>query len=66
MKLDVRTPIGMMFALDGAVLSVYGKVADQTDAVRKAGGNVTLVWGGVLLVFGVVMLMLAWRGRKAQ
>jgi hypothetical protein len=65
MKLDVRTPIGMMFALDGAVLSIYGAAVDQADAVKKAGGNVTLLWGGVMVVFGVVMLGLAWRGRRA-
>jgi hypothetical protein len=40
-------------------------VVDQAEAVKKAGGNVTLLWGGVLLVFGLVMLGLAWRGKKA-
>jgi hypothetical protein len=65
MKLDVRTPIGGMFALDGAVLALYGLFGDQTDALRKAGMNVTLVWGVVLLLFGGVMLGLALRARKA-
>jgi hypothetical protein len=66
MKLDVRTPIGAMFALDGAVLAIYGLAADQAEAVKKAGGNVTLIWGVVLLVFGASMLGLAWRGRRAE
>ena len=65
MKLDVRTPIGAMFALDGVVLAIYGVAVDQADAVKKAGGNVTLVWGVVLMVFGAVMLGLAWRGRSS-
>jgi hypothetical protein len=65
MKLDVRTPIGAMFALDGAVLAIYGVAVDQADAVKKSGGNVTLIWGVVLLVFGGAMLALAMRGRKA-
>lgn len=65
MKLDVRTPIGAMFALDGVVLSIYGLAADQSDAIQKAGGNVTLTWGLVLLVFGGAMLGLAIRGRKS-
>jgi hypothetical protein len=65
MKLDVRTPIGAMFALDGAVLAIYGLAVDQADAVKKSGGNVTLIWGVVLLVFGGVMLGLAIRGRKS-
>ena len=64
MKLDVRTPIGAMFALDGAVLAIYGAVSDQTDAIHKAGGNVTLIWGLVLVVFGAAMLGLAWRARR--
>ena len=64
MKLDVRTPIGAMFALDGAVLTAYGAATNQADAIRKAGLNVTLVWGIVLLVFGSAMLALALRARR--
>jgi hypothetical protein len=66
MKLDVRTPIGAMFALDGAVLAVYGAFGNQADAIKKAGGNVTLIWGIVLLAFGAGMLTLASRARKAE
>jgi tellurite resistance protein TehA-like permease len=66
MKLDVRTPIGAMFVLDGAVLAIYGGVVDQTDAIRKAGGNVTLIWGLVLLAFGATMLGLAVRSYRAK
>jgi hypothetical protein len=67
MKLDVRTPIGAMFAIDGMVLTIYGLVRDQSEALRKAGGlNVTLVWGVVLLVFGATMLGLAFRAKKAK
>jgi hypothetical protein len=65
MKLDVRMPIGAMFALDGLVLTIYGAVTNQADAIKKAGGNVTLIWGVVLLVFGGAMLGLALRGRRA-
>jgi hypothetical protein len=63
MKLDVRTPIGAMFALDGAVLALYGLVADQTAAIKKTGGNITLIWGVVLVIFGATMLVLARRDR---
>jgi hypothetical protein len=65
MKLDVRTPIGAMFALDGAVLAVYGLVADQASAIKKTGGNITLIWGVVLFAFGAAMLGLAFRGRHS-
>jgi hypothetical protein len=63
MKLDVRTPIGAMFALDGAVLALYGLIADQTAAIKKTGGNITLIWGVVLVIFGATMLGLARRDR---
>ena len=66
MKLDVRTPIGAMFALDGALLTIYGMAADQTEAIKKAGVNVTFTWGVVLFVFGAVMLGLAIQGRRAD
>jgi hypothetical protein len=63
MKLDVRTPIGGMFTLDGLVLAGYGLFGDQSDAIRKAGMNITLVWGIVLVAFGGTMLGLALRDR---
>jgi hypothetical protein len=62
-KLDVRLPIGGMFAIDGLVLAGYGLLGDHADAVRKAGMNITLGWGVVLLVFGGTMLGLALRSR---
>lgn len=70
MKLDVRIPIGLMFALVGLLLVVYGIVADRAIYTRSLGVNVNLWWGLVLLVFGLVMLALArgvgrW-GRKTE
>lgn len=66
MGLDIRTPIGAMFAILGAILSVYGLVtAGDADLYRHSLGlNVNLWWGLVLLIFGVVMLLLG-RGGKA-
>jgi hypothetical protein len=66
MKLDVRTPIGAMFALDGALLTIYGLAVDQTEAIKKAGVNMTFTVGIVLFVFGAVMLGLAIQGRRAE
>lgn len=67
MGLDIRLPIGMMFSLLGALLAIYGCVTNS-DAMYQAslGININLVWGGVLFVFGVVMLAFALkdRGRK--
>ena len=64
MKLDLRLPIGLMFALFGAMLTLYGLVSSDTIYDRSLGINVNLWWGLVLLAFGLIMLGLAWRGRS--
>ena len=62
MGLDIRWPIGLMFTLIGVLLTGYG-------AVNRAGSlmldiNINLIWGIILLVFGVLMLLGAVRGGK--
>jgi hypothetical protein len=64
MKLDVRMPIGLMFALFGAILTVYGLVSPGAIYDRSLGVNVNLWWGLVLLVFGAVMLGFAVRSAR--
>ena len=63
MGLDIRWPIGLMFTLIGALLSVYGAVMNSDHAI-SLGININLIWGIVLLVFGVFMLVGAIRGGK--
>jgi hypothetical protein len=65
-QLDVRIPIGGMFTIFGVVLIVYGLVSDPAIYQRSLGINVNLWWGLVLLVFGLVMLWLAYRGAKPK
>jgi hypothetical protein len=62
MGLDIRWPIGLMFTLIGALLAVFGlaKGAESTSL----GININLIWGAVLLVFGVLMLLGAMSGKK--
>jgi membrane-bound ClpP family serine protease len=66
MRLDVRFPIGGMFAIVGAVLVVYGLLTPASLYQRSLGINVNLWWGLVLLVFGVLMLVFAYRAFKAE
>jgi hypothetical protein len=65
MGLDIRWPIGLMFSLIGALLAGYGAMTSSDAALyqRSLGININLCWGLVLLVFGAIMLILAWRGR---
>jgi hypothetical protein len=62
MGLDIRYPIGLMFTFIGALLLVFGlaKGAESTTL----GININLIWGAVLLVFGVLMLLGAIKGKK--
>ena len=62
MGLDIRWPIGLMFTLIGALLTVFGlaKGAESTSL----GININLIWGVVLLVFGALMLLGAISGKK--
>ena len=65
MKLDVRLPIGMMFALFGVMLVLYGLATRDAGYQRSLGINVNLWWGLVLLAFRLVMLAFAIRARRA-
>ncbi len=63
MGLDIRWPIGLMFTLIGALLAGFGAVVKSDHAI-SLGININLVWGLVLLVFGVFMLLGASKGKK--
>ncbi len=60
MGLDIRWPIGLMFTLIGIILVIYGLVGTNADMLKRSLDiNINLVWGFVLLVFGVLMLVSA-------
>ena len=57
-----RLPLTKTFALIGALLTVFG-------ALNRSGSlsldiNINLIWGVILLAFGVLMLAGAVRGGK--
>jgi hypothetical protein len=65
--LDIRIPLGGLFAVVGALLVVFGFTTRGDAALyqRSLGVNVNLWWGLVMLVFGVVLLLVARRGTRA-
>jgi multisubunit Na+/H+ antiporter MnhG subunit len=64
MSLDLRVPMGLMFTIVGCILSIYGVITrGSTIYERSAGMDINLIWGLVMLVFGVCMLMM---GRHAD
>jgi hypothetical protein len=62
MGLDIRWPIGLMFSLIGALLTLFG--VTKGDASTSLGININLIWGIVLLIFGVLMIIGAATGKK--
>jgi hypothetical protein len=64
--LDVRWPIGGLFAVLGLMLTGYGiATTGHTELyARSLSINVNLWWGLVLLVFGAALLFGAKAGRR--
>ena len=58
MGLDVRLPVGLMFAIMGAMLAGYGLFGDHAIYARSLGLNVNAIWGSVLLAMGGIFLAL--------
>ena len=64
MKLDLRIPLGLMFAIVGLILSIFGAITRGSAIYRQSAGmDINLIWGLVMLVFGVTMFLL---GRRAD
>lgn len=63
MGIDIRTPMGLMFTILGALVTGYGIVSDPAIYERSLGINVNLWWGLALLAFGLVFL---WFGRNGE
>jgi magnesium-transporting ATPase (P-type) len=65
-SVDIRFPMGLMFAIVGAIIAVYGGITNgnATYEVHSFGININLWWGIVLLLFGLTMLALAWKASK--
>ena len=59
-RMDLRLPIGLLFSILGAVLTVTGLV----DGTRVLDLNVDLIWGVVVLAFGCGSLLLAHRASR--
>jgi uncharacterized membrane protein HdeD (DUF308 family) len=55
-----------MFTLIGALLVIYGAATGSNAEMyqHSLGKNINLFWGIVLLIFGVLMLLGAMRGKK--
>ena len=63
--MDVRMPIGLLCAGIGLLLIWAGVSTPAADLKLDAiGFNINLVWGAVMLAFGLGAMALAWRAEK--
>lgn len=63
--MDVRLPIGLMFAGAGALLIAAGLMTDPTQLkLALSGVNLDLIWGAALEAFGLGAILLAVTGRR--
>ncbi len=65
-RFDIRIPIGALFSLLGAVLTVYG-IVTKSDAqlyARSENIVINLWWGLIMLAFGALMLVFGTRAKQ--
>jgi hypothetical protein len=58
MGLDIKIPIGLMFAIFGAILGIYG-LATEGNSMYNISLNINInLWSGIVMfLFGVGMLL---------
>ena len=68
MDLDLRTPLGWMFILTGAILTLFGLATNGDASLYTAslGINANLWWGLVLLAVGLILLPFGQRAQKRK
>jgi multisubunit Na+/H+ antiporter MnhG subunit len=63
---DIRIPIGFMFLLIGLIITILGlfTLSDSEMYQKSLGVNVNIIMGAIMLIFGIVMLYLAYRKKE--
>ena len=67
MDMDIRIPIGLLFAILGFILLVFGlySMNDAELYARSLGKNINLWTGVAMLIFGGAMLFFSLRKKKS-
>ena len=68
MRLDIRFPIGGLFTVLGLLVAGFGLATRRNTALyeRSLFVNINLIWGIVMIVFGLAMLGLAWHHLRQE
>ena len=58
MGLDIKIPIGLMFAIFGVILTIMGLVTNGDPMYQQSLGHNINLWSGIfMLAFGAFMLL---------
>jgi hypothetical protein len=68
MDMDIRIPIGLLFAILGLILLAFGiySMNDTELYARSLGRNINLWTGVVMIVFGGLMLFITIKKKKTS
>ena len=66
MSFDLRFPLGIMFTVFGLILTGVGLFGGAELYQKSLGINMNLWWGLVMFLFGLAMLLLAFRGKARK
>lgn len=68
MGIDIKLPIGLMFSILGLLLSIYGLITAGNQAMYEKSLHVNInLWIGLaMLGFGLIMLLLTFKGKKKK
>lgn len=63
---DIRIPIGLMFSILGVLITVFGFVTTSNAEMyqKSLNINMNIIMGILMLVFGLAMLLFAFRKKK--
>lgn len=66
MDMDIRIPIGLLFAILGLILAAFGlfTMNDAELYARSLGRNINLWTGLAMIVFGGLMLLFTTKKKK--
>lgn len=65
MRMDVKLPLGLIFSIMGLILIGSG-LFYENEILTKLQFNFNLWWGALVFLFGLLMLILFFRTRKAE
>ena len=63
---DLRFPLGYLFGTLGVLLLIAGFTAAPGANAPSLGIDIDLIWGGVMIAFGLLCLLLARRQARRR